>query len=138
MPAPTSYTETALKDFMVAEIGAIGVALGLTASSTQIVNAVYSVERLLALSDVADATDMTLVESAARWEAWRTALNAAVAQPSKLKSSGDELDFSERLDAIRELMAYAESAYYTATAIAEGSDGMNGFVFATVPGCRGR
>ena len=71
MPAPSQYTEAQLLDFMLIEAGTLGVALGLQANDDPLVQAVTAVERLLGISDVADATDLALLEAAARWETWR-------------------------------------------------------------------
>lgn len=136
MPAPTTYTESDLIAFMEVELGPTGVALGLLATDA-LLQAVYAVQRLLGLDDVADATDMSVLEAAARWQAWAAAEAAAISQPAKLKSDGDEIDYSQRLAGIRERLSAERSAYYTAVSVAAGSSGV-GFVFATIPGCRGR
>lgn len=80
MPAPSSYSEATLKQFIVDELGATGVALDLTTSAAQVVQAVYAVERVLGVSDVAVLTDMARLEAVARWQAWLAAQKAAVDQ----------------------------------------------------------
>lgn len=134
MPAPTVYSESSLLGFMETEAGPLGEALGLLTSDA-LQQGVYAVERLLGVSDVSDATDMALVEAAARWETWRAVEAAALASPSKLESDGDKLDYSQQLDGIRKRLEYAESAYYTASAASGGS---SVFAFTTIYGGRGR
>lgn len=134
MPLATSYSEATLADFMVAELGATGVALGLTDASAGITNAVLATARLLG-DDIADLSNMALLEAAARMEAWKAAEAAALAEPNKLKSEGDELDFSQRLEGLRTRMARAEGDYASALAAAGGS---SAFAFAVIQGCRGR
>lgn len=135
MAAPTSYSEASLKQLMVDELGATGVALSLATSAAAITNAVYACERLLG-DEIADLTDMALLEAAARWQAWLAA-EAAAANQYDLKSDGDEAKRSQWFAQIQARLARAESDYYTAASVAAGSSG-GGFVFATIPGCRGR
>lgn len=138
MPAPTSYSEAQLAALMVDEMGAVATSLGLTATSAGILRAITAVERLLEVSDVATATDMAVVEAAARWQAWAVAEASMLASPNKIKSDGDELDYGQRLQGIRDRLAYAQSDWY---AVKTASDTANGtstvFAFATIPGCRG-
>lgn len=134
MPLATSYTEATLADFMVRELSSTGVLLGLTDSSDGIAAAVQATARLLG-DDIADLTDMAVLEAAATWKAWQAAEAAAISLPVKLKSDGDEIDRSALLANIRARLVTVEGAYYTAAAV---SGGASMFAFATVPGCRGR
>lgn len=138
MPAPTSYTESALLAFMEVELGPLAASLGLLETDA-LQQAVWAVQRLLGLTDVANATNMALLEAASRWEAWKAAEAAAI-NSVDLKSDGDELKLSQRLAGIRARLASAEGAYYAekATADAASGTGPSFFAFATVRGCRGR
>lgn len=123
MPAPTTHTEDTLKQFIVDELGAVATALSLTTASAQVVNAVYAVQRLLSLDDVADATDMTKVETLARWRAWMVAKAAGVPQYD-IASQGDSLDRSQFYDHIAAMLSDAEAAasqYEEAAALIYGS-----------------
>lgn len=108
MGAPTSYTETTLKQFMIDELGAVATLLGLTTASTKIVNAVTFVERILDAS-VADVTELAKLEDIARWRAWHTARATAVGQYD-LSSSGDSLKRSQVWDHLVGMLAEAEAA----------------------------
>lgn len=108
MPAPTSYSESTLKQFMVDELAGTGTALSLTTSSASITNAVYEVEDVLGVSDVASVTDMTKLKAIARWQAWLAAEATAISN-FDLKSSGDELKLSQILAGIRARLAYVEA-----------------------------
>ncbi len=74
MAAPTSYTETALKLYMIDILGAVHTALGWTVDSNQYDEAVS--ETLLAydVSAIADATEIRKLRTLARREAWRQAM----------------------------------------------------------------
>lgn len=108
MPAPTAYSEAQLKTFVVEELGTVATALGLTTSSASVTNAVYAVERILGVSDVASLTDMGKLEAVARWQAWLAAEATAITGVD-LRSDGDEIKFSQRLAGIRARLAYAEA-----------------------------
>lgn len=74
MPVVTSYTEATLATFMVGGSRAeTAAALSWTTASGAITEAVGRAERLLGVSDVADATDMAKVEAVARLVFWRAA-----------------------------------------------------------------
>lgn len=137
MPAPTSHSESSLLGLMEVELGPVGVSLGLLETDA-LQQAVWAVQRLLGRDDVADATNMALLEAAARWEAWKAAEAAAI-NSVDLKSDGDEIKLSQRLAGVRARLASAESAYYVQKAAADAASGAGGFVaFATISGCRGR
>lgn len=139
MAAPTAYTESQVAAYMVAVLGSVATDMGLTASSPSILAAVMSIERLLGVSDVADLTDMAVLESAAAWKAWAAAYGAAVTKPDELKAGSAGLKWGDRLAGIRASLEYAEGAYYTAVAASQAASGAASFfAFATVPGCRGR
>ena len=65
MPAPTSYSEATLAQHMVNVLGSVATDLDLEDDSPAITAAVTSIERLLGVDDVADVTDMPVLESAA-------------------------------------------------------------------------
>jgi hypothetical protein len=139
MPAPTSYTESALIGFMETELAETGEKLGLL-ETDGLMQAAWAVQRLLGVTNLSTETNMAKVEAAARWQAWKAAEAAAIARPSKLKSDGDELDYSQRLAGIRDRLSYAESDWYVALAAADAASGSGAsfFGFAVIPGCRGR
>ena len=120
---------------MVDELGATGVALGLTTSSAQITNAVYSVERLLGVAIASvPAADMAKLEAAARWEAWKASEAAATGQYD-LGADGSTLKRSQFFEHIRMRLERAERDWHIALVAADGSAP---FVFTAVPGYRGR
>ena len=131
MPAPTSYTETSLAAYMVAELSNVGVVLGWTAATPQIVEAVYEVEFALGVVDIADlmwedaAHTIPIVDSEripharaqARLEAWRAAKKALASQIDTT-ADGQSFKLSQLYtqastnvtEAKIELDAFAESA----------------------------
>jgi hypothetical protein len=83
MPAPTSYTEAELAAYMVASLADVAVALGWTASATQIQEAVTAVELACGVSDIATATNIAQVRAIGRREAWAAAMGAAASRVNK-------------------------------------------------------
>jgi hypothetical protein len=139
MTAKTSYTESELAAYMVGVLDAVATGLGLTTSSPSILAAVTGVERLLGVSDVADVTDMAVLEAAAEWKARGVAYSTAVMKADEIKAGSASLKWSERVDGLREALTLAEGAYYTALAESEAASGSSSFFgFATVCGSRGR
>ena len=134
MPLKTSYSESELADFMVAQLSATGAALGLTDSSAGIASAVLATARLLG-DDIADLTDMALLEAAARWQAWMAAEAAAVNQYD-LKAGTSSLTRSQLFEHIQTRLARARSDWYAAQVAANGTTSM--FAFTVAHGCRGR
>jgi hypothetical protein len=123
MPAPTSHTETSLKQFVVDELGAVGVSLGLTTSSAQVAQTVYAVERLLGVSDVATVTDMPKLEALTRWLAWRAAKAAGVGK-FDAKAGSTSATLSQIWDHLAAMLCEAERAamrYPEAAAMLDGS-----------------
>lgn len=138
MPAPSSYTESGLKTYMVGVLDSVATDLGLTTASTSIVNAVTAVERLLGVSDVASLTDMSVLEAAAAWKAWQVALGVATTKYD-LKAGSADLKQSQMFDSLNALVTQAESAYYATVAASEAASGATtGFYFSLAQGCRGR
>lgn len=138
MPAPTSYTEATLRQYMVDELSTTGVALGLTVGSAAIVKAANDVERLLGVA-IADATDMALLEAAAVWKAWLAA-EAASTNDKEIKAGTAGLKLQERFENIQSRLARAETAWYVAQSASEAASGSGGvgFFFGVACGGRGR
>jgi hypothetical protein len=120
MPAPTSYTESALIGFMETELGPTGVALGLL-ETDGLLQAAWAVHRLLGVSNLTAETDMVKLEAAARWKAWEAAEAAAI-NGVDLKSDGDEIKLSQRLTGIRNRLAVVKAAWCTLVEDAEDAD----------------
>lgn len=138
MPAPSSYTESGLKTYMVTVLDSVATDLGLTTSSTAIAQKVTEIERLLGVDDVADLTDMAVLEAAATWKAWQVALGVATTKYD-LKAGTADLKRSQMFDSLQAKVTDAETAYYVAVAASEAASGSSSFfAFATIPGCRGR
>ena len=139
MPAPTSYSEATLAQHMVNVLGSVATDLDLEDDSPAITAAVTSIERLLGVDDVADVTDMPVLESAAAWKAWAVAYGAAVTQASEIKAGSAGLKWSDRLDGLRQAMTLAEGAYYAARAASDAASGTSSFfAFSVACGGRGR
>lgn len=134
MPAPTIYTESSLKTFMVEVLDSVATDLGLTASSTAISQAVIAVERLLGVDDVQDLTDMPVLEAAATWKAWAVALGVATTKYD-LKAGSADLKRSQMFDGLQKKVMDSEAVYYSALVASGGS---STFAFATICGRRGR
>ena len=123
MPAPTSYSEATLAQHMVNVLGSVATDLDLEDDSPAITAAVTSIERLLGVDDVADVTDMPVLESAAAWKA------------GALYDGGE----ATRLDGLRQAMTLAEGAYYAARAASDAASGTSSFfAFSVACGGRGR
>jgi hypothetical protein len=137
MPAPSSYSESSLAALMVNELGAVGVSLGLTTSAALITQGVTAVERVLGVSDVATATDMALVESAARWQAWLAAEAAAVNQYD-VKAGTSSLTRGQTFEHIRARLDSTYGFYLIEKARVAAATGAGVFAFAAIPGRRGR
>ena len=78
MALPSSYTESALRDYMLASVGTVGSMLSLTASSfTEAVN-----DALVAygVTDIALATNIAKLRGIAKVEAWRLIVTTTVGE----------------------------------------------------------
>lgn len=138
MAAPSSYSESALKTFMVEVLDSVATDLGLTTSSTALAQAVTAVERLLGVSDVAELDDMPVLEAAATWKAWAVALGVATTQYD-LKAGSADLKRSQMFDALQKKVADSETDYYAAVAaVSAAASGSTGFYFGLATSCRGR
>jgi hypothetical protein len=138
MPAPSSYTESSLKTFMVGVLDSVATDLGLTTASTSIGNAVTAVERLLDVSDVAALTDMSVLEAAATWKSWEVALGVATTKYD-LKAGTADLKRSQMFASLNEKVSDAETAYYAAVSASDAASGSGiGFFFGIACGARGR
>jgi hypothetical protein len=138
MPAPATYTEASLLDLMLDELGATGAALGFVVDDTPLVRAVAAVERALGVADVASVTDMALLESAARWQAWLAAEAAAISKYTVTLGGGKKFERGKIFDDVQVRLARAYSAYLIEKARVDAASGSGAFYFGTVAGCRGR
>lgn len=136
MAAPVSYTESSLAAYMVATLDSVATALGLTAMSTSIVTAVTAVERLLGVSDVVTATDMALVEAAARWQAWLAA-DAAASVKFDLKAGSAQLWQSQIFAQIQSRLDSEYGFYLIEKARVAAATGTGVFAFGLAHGRRG-
>lgn len=109
MTVPASYTESALKTLMVAELGAIGGVLGWTTATTQIQEAVYDALIAYGVSAIADATNANMLRAVAKREAWRAAVKSLAALVS-FSVDGERVDRSDYLKHAYEALALAEVA----------------------------
>jgi len=103
-----AYTADSLLGLMETELGAVGEALGLLETDA-LAEAVNEVAAMLGVDSVADVDDDLKLRTIARWQAWLAAEAAAVGGVD-LKSDGDEIKLSQRLDGIRIRLARAEAA----------------------------
>lgn len=97
MPVPTAYSESQLADLMLFELGGTASALGWELGEPQLMYAVYSVARLLGVSDVAAVTDMAALEVLARLSIWRAA-KAGLADRYRLSIDGQAIDRQQHFD----------------------------------------
>jgi hypothetical protein len=104
-----SYTDASLATFMVTEIGASGVALGLTNTSAAIVEAVNEVKALLGVSDIATLTDDLKTRTFGRWQAWLAAWGAATYQ-FDVKAGTSAVTLSQAFAQIGQRLRMAETA----------------------------
>jgi hypothetical protein len=137
MPAPTSYSEGSLLEFMLVELGATGVSLGLVANDDPLAQAVTAVERLLGVSDVANATDLALLEAAARWQAWLAAEAAAASQFNVTLTGGKKFEREQIFQNIQTRRTDAYGFYLLEKARASAATGTGVFAFGLASGRRG-
>lgn len=117
-----SYTDETLAVFIATELGAAGVALGLTATSAAIVEAVNEVAAILGVA-VADVGDDLKLRTVARWQAWRTAKGASTGQYD-LSAGRSSLTRSQFFDHIALMLTDSETAalrYSEVAAVLAGS-----------------
>lgn len=109
-PLPASYTESTLSALMEAELGAVGVALGI-GDSDALPEAVNEVIGILghALSQETTTAGLMKVRAIARWQAWQAAFNAAT-NDKDLKAGTTAITMSQRFDHIQRRLAQAEAA----------------------------
>ncbi len=120
MPAPSAYTESTLADFMLDELGGTASALGWAFGAPQLMRAVYAVERLLGVSDVASVTDMAALEVLARLAIWRAA-KAGLADRYRVSTDGQAIDRQQHFDHAALMVAEYEQQ---ASAIGAGGIGV--------------
>lgn len=109
MPLVSSYTETTLKDYLVAELATIGTALVWTTASTPVVEAMYDTEIALGVEDVADATSVPAIRALGAVAIWQRAVKALAAQVDSRE--GDvEGKWSQMHAAALKNLALAEAA----------------------------
>jgi hypothetical protein len=117
-----AYTAETLAAFVATELGPTGVALGLTAESVAVAEAVAEVAAILGVDDVADLADDLKTRTLARWQAWLAAWGAATNQYD-IASQGDSLDRQQWFKNIGERLARAEASamrYDEAAAVISG------------------
>lgn len=130
MPLPTAYDANTLAAYMVTVLGTTATALGWTAASGQLVEAVNEVDGLLTTGIAGQTTVASVlkVRALARWQAWKAARSAAANQYN-LSSSGDSLTRSQWYDHLDHELYDAALA---ATAYPEGAGAlMSGAVMIT-------
>lgn len=76
MSLPTAYTDAELIAFMLADLGEVATTIGWDAATPALTAAVNRTLRLLGLTDIAEATDMTALEAVALWQAWDAVVTA--------------------------------------------------------------
>lgn len=76
MPVPTSYTEATLAAFQVDALGNLATALGWTAATSAVVEAVTDTLLAYGVSDVATAADIPRLRALARVAIWQAVARA--------------------------------------------------------------
>jgi hypothetical protein len=94
MPAPTSYSEDELAEYMIEVLSDIATVLGWNSDSAPVLRAVYAVQRAYPngseeLADVSEADNMPLLESLAQREGLRAAAVALAARVDIASPAGD-------------------------------------------------
>lgn len=102
------YTADTLGTYMSVELGATGVALGLSDGDDEYVEAVNEVAAVLGMP-IASLTDDLKTRTVARWQAWRAARSAAAGN-FDLKAGSTDLKRSQAFAHISLMLAEAESA----------------------------
>lgn len=113
MPAPTAYSESALRLFVVERLSDVAVVLGWAGPEPQITRVLWATERaysaaVIEISDIADATDMPKLEAIAEREAWKAARNALAARVN-MSGAGTSMSLSQQFDHAKEMFDQAES-----------------------------
>lgn len=112
------YDAATLADLVVVELGATGVALGLTDSSAAVIEAVNEVAAILGVESISDLDDDLKTRTLARWQAWLAA-EAAATNQYDIASSGDSLSRQQWFENIQSRLSRAEAA---ASRYAEAAD----------------
>lgn len=140
MPLPAVYTEDSLIAYMEAELGETGTTLGLSESDA-LPEAVNEVIGLLghALSEETTTSGLMKVRAAARWQAWKSALNVAAGRFDVSLAGGKKFVQSQIFEQINAKLATTEADYYAAVATDQTATGIapSFFAFGTVCGRRG-
>lgn len=94
MPAPTTYSEDELAEYMIEVLSDIATVLGWDSDSSTILRAVYAVQRAYpngaeALADISEADNMPLLEALAQREGLRAAATALAARVDIASPAGD-------------------------------------------------
>lgn len=110
MPAPSTYSESDLAAYMLDIMGQVATDLGWTASTPAMVRAIYATERACAVTDIATATDMGMVEAIAAREAWRVAARWTATLHNFGPQQGVSFAMSAINDQITTQLAFAEAA----------------------------
>lgn len=131
MAIPTAYTESTLRSYMAASLGAIADTLGL--DQTSFIEAVNDVLLAYGVSDVAQATDIAKLRALARVEALRVA-QASVALAYDFAADGASFDRSQMAARIAALLAQAEADAARVVAGAAGAAWAVGVGTLAVPG----
>lgn len=93
MPAPTTYSEDELAEYMIEVLSDIATVLGWDSDSSPVIRAVYAVQRAYpadeALTNISEADNMSLLEALAQREALRAAATALAARVDIASPAGD-------------------------------------------------
>jgi hypothetical protein len=121
MTIPTSYTETSLAAFMLAELGDVALALDMTLA--KLAEPVNDAMLVYGITDIVDATDIDKIRKIARVEAWKAAAKN-VAADYAYSEGGASYSRNQMQDMILKQLSLAEqdaSGYYAAFQIAVGT-----------------
>lgn len=108
MAAPTSYTETSLKQFMGRALGAVADVLGWTIHEGDYDEAVNETLLAYGVADIASATDIRKLRTLARREVWRAAM-AELSTDYDYSKQGDRSSRSQAFAQAQKMFAMAET-----------------------------
>lgn len=131
------YTNAALEDFMLVELGPVAEALGLSTSDA--LAAEVAEVALILGHPLADETDDVLIRAISRFRAWTAAESAAVSQFNVALSGGKKFELETIFKQVQLKLASVRSAYYLALVASEMAKGAGtfGFAFGLAHGSRG-
>jgi hypothetical protein len=117
MPAPSSYSEGALAEYLVDDLGDVASALGWTTDTIQVVRAVYDTLRAYGVETIAEVEDMAKLEALGKRAVWRAAVKS-LSTRYDIRAGDQTLNRSQMFKQVAETnlaQAEAEAAAYDTT-----------------------